>query len=299
MTQRRELTDAQDAMLEHLAYLNYSEGRPASWQDFTDFEVNNKQYRLKWGTIKNNFSYLKRIGKVKLAYRDVNAYYTVAECTMTPHQASVDSGAIKRDLASMIQRMVFDAPAIHDIHLRFCCHGLWNRLSIASSSTSTFSISSFSSSFTLLSIRRVSKDLVVPTMILDARIKGGVTVHKTDTVMVRLACSHYPIHFDNQGMFNLNSSLARIQERLHSMVFNLVDLPHPDTWTVVMWHIGRDSLERYNGEKFEIVWGKLTRVYSKEIEKNRKKCLVIRLERQEYPNDTLRTVVEEKLASSA
>ena len=79
MTQRRELTDAQDAMLEHLAYLNYSEGRPASWQDFTDFEVNNKQYRLKWGTIKNNFSYLKRIGKVKLAYRDVNAYYTVAE----------------------------------------------------------------------------------------------------------------------------------------------------------------------------------------------------------------------------
>jgi hypothetical protein len=100
-------------------------------------------------------------------------------------------------------------------------------------------------------------------------------------------------------MFNLNSSVARIQERLRSLVVNLVDIPHPDTWIVVMWHIARDSLERYNGEKFEIVWGKLTRVYSKEIEKNRKKCLVIRLERQEYPNDPLRAVVEEKLASSA
>ncbi len=297
MTQRRELTEAQEAMLEHFAYLNYSERRPASWQDFICFEVNDKQYRLKWGTIKNNFSYLKRIGRIKLEYKDINAYYILADCAMTRHQASVESGAIKRDLASLIQRMVFDAPAIHDIHLRFYCHGLWNRLSEGSSSISAFSISSFSSSsFTLLSVRCVSKDLVVPTMILDARIKGGITVHKTDTVMVRLACSHYPIHFDNQGMFNLNSSLARIQERLRSLVFNLVDLTHPDTWTVVMWHIGRDSLERYNGEKFEIVWGKLTRVYSKEIEKSRKKYAVIRLEHQEYPNDALRAVVDEKLS---
>ena len=134
-------------------------------------------------------------------------------------------------------------------------------------------------------------------MILDAGIKGGITVHKTDTVMVRLACSHYPIHFDSQGMFNLNSSVARIQERLRSMVFNLVDIPDPDSWTVVMWHIARDSLERYNGEKFEIAWGKLTRVYSKRMEENRKKYYVIRLERQEYPDDTLRAVVDEKLPS--
>jgi len=74
-----------------------------------------------------------------------------------------------------------------------------------------------------------------------------------------------------------------------------------------MWHFGRDSIERYAGEKFEVAWknfhGEWIRVYSKEINeapsadsrKARKRCIV-RTERQETPHDRLHDVVEHKLS---
>jgi hypothetical protein len=93
----------------------------------------------------------------------------------------------------------------------------------------------------------------------------------------------------------------------------LLVIPQCGSWLVTMWHIGFDSLERYTGEKFEVAWedfkGEWIRVYSKQMmminnsvtdtkgRKGSKKRPIIRIEQQEYPNDTLRDAVEARLSS--
>ena len=62
-----------------------------------------------------------------------------------------------------------------------------------------------------------------------------------------------------------------------------------------MWHFGRDALIESSGEKFSITAEQaehiLTRIYVKSIDgKNR-----IRIERQEYPKETVLDAIEEKL----
>ena len=126
---------SQDAMLEHIAYLVFCEKREACWRDFLDFEVGGRRYRLKAGTIRNNLSKLRRQGKIEVAYRSIDSYYTLSghsiqkkSGTMTSHHARV----YKRDLASLIERMAFDKPAVHNIRLRFHCRNIWQRLSVRS-----------------------------------------------------------------------------------------------------------------------------------------------------------------------
>jgi len=363
-------------MLEHMAYLVFSEEREACWRDFLHFEVDGIEYQLASGTIRNNLSKLRRQGKIEVAYRSIDSYYTLlgysiqkssSKMMMTLHPARV----YKRDLATLIEKMAFDTPAAHDIHLRFKCSMIWSTLSVLTSSTSAASSSSSSSIMTpshahaasdaslgspvpqILSTRPVSKDIVLPEMALDTGIKGRVTVHKSDTASVILSCSESPVKFDIGGLVGLSSSLARIEERLilqidraqqrqkqqmrtplsqssfaansaaksavlipqseqKCMNKGILIVPNYSSWTVTMWHIGCDSLERYAGEKFEVSWedftGEWIRVYSKDLvaaassvkrreAKKKKKESIIRLERQEYPNDRLHFAVEQKLSS--
>lgn len=68
------------------------------------------------------------------------------------------------------------------------------------------------------------------------------------------------------------------------------------SWTVTMWHFGRDSLTEYSGERFHITWEeglKVFRIYSKGF-KNKKK-MKIREEIQEYPNKPLKEAFIDKL----
>jgi hypothetical protein len=208
--------------------------------------------------------------------------------------------------------MAFDKPAVHNIRLRFHCRNIWQRLSVRSlvgiNSVEANDNNDDEEVSTPLQRPR-SKDLVLKVMKLDSGITGSITVHKSDVVSVILACSESPINFDNEGMRKLSTSLARIEERLRSMLFNTTtdddeyDIPDSGTWTVTMWHVNRDSPERYDGEKFAVSWedfaGEILRVYSKEIGrgKGKKKRRFLRVERQEYPNDSLRSAVEQKLSS--
>jgi hypothetical protein len=128
-------------------------------------------------------------------------------------------------------------------------------------------------------------------MHLDGKLKAIVTVHKNDTVSVILACSEMPILLDIGGLVRLTMALARIEERLLSLIdvalidvavllndydstskkpsspaahsaimatathsASLLVIPECGSWLVTMWHIGFDSLERYVGEKFEVAW---------------------------------------------
>jgi hypothetical protein len=267
----------------------------------------------------------------------------------------------KPDLAALIERMAFDTPSAHDIHLRFKVGRIWKTLSVLVTlpavtivgnkrpSSDTNANASYSSS-QRLETRAVSKDIVVPVMALESGIKGRLTIHKNDTVSVIFSCSESPIKFNIGGLVRLTCSLVRIEERLRSLIDHaqqqetplvysaelaayrqqrspsitatmtpinnnsstnpkLLIVPHCGSWIVTMWHIAFDSLERYTGEKFEVSWedftGEWIRVYSKYLilDKSAVKWMkkagkrgIIRMERQEYPKDRLRTVVEHKLS---
>ncbi len=65
-----------------------------------------------------------------------------------------------------------------------------------------------------------------------------------------------------------------------------------------MWHVGVDSKDRYAGPIFEETWdhitGEMYRIYSKVIKKE--KTRVLRLERQEHPNNPVHDAVEQMLS---
>jgi hypothetical protein len=356
-------TPSQDAMLEHLAYLVLHQNRPACWRDFQNFMVEGQVYSLKQGTIRNNLSCLRRLGLIEFSYRSIDAYYALPGeiCRKADRMTGPHARVSKPDLAALIQRMAFDTPAAHDIHLRFNVCMIWRTLSVFASPTSfTGNITDDAAAarshasltitrpYVILSTRPVSNDLVLPVMLLDSEIKGMVTVHKNDTVSVILSCSGSPIRFDIGGLVRLSSSLARVEERLLTLIDiaqgqrlasaaplsssfsssnpaaiepsliaetqkdraaekKLFLVPEYGSWIVTMWHIGRDSIQRYTGEKFEVAWedftGEWIRAYSKEMVvcrpgANRGKACkkrFVRIERQEYPNDRLRVAVEHKL----
>ncbi len=68
------------------------------------------------------------------------------------------------------------------------------------------------------------------------------------------------------------------------------------SWTVTMWHFGRDSLTEYSGERFHITWEeglKVFRIYSKKF--HNKEKMKIREEVQEYPNKPLEEAFMNKI----
>src|SRR5688572_25475790 len=139
---------SQDAMLEHMAYLIFCEKQEACWRDFINFEIDGRKYCLAVGTIRNNLSKLRRQGKIEVAYKSIDSYYTFSgyQCKH-PHEMTVNPARVhKRDLAELIERMVFGTPSAHDIHLRFKVHKIYNTLFILTQFSSSSSLTSSSSS---------------------------------------------------------------------------------------------------------------------------------------------------------
>jgi len=69
-----------------------------------------------------------------------------------------------------------------------------------------------------------------------------------------------------------------------------------------MWHFGKDAIESYSEEKFEMNWkdslNVFHHIYFKEYEEKRrreKKTMKVRDEVQEYPNKPLKEALMDKL----
>jgi hypothetical protein len=282
----KHTTPSQDRMLEHMAYLQMSLG--VSQVCASDF----KELNLAYGTIRNNLSDLNDMGLIEKLLRSNIAYYSLPKDSLQNSMTIDHLWVTKRDLALLIKRLVFDSPAVHDNWLKFHRPTIYNTL---------LRLRAHEINKGEIVILPRSKDAVLPREILEnGAIEAGITVHHNDVVSISLACSDHPIHFDIAGLVKLTSSLSRIEERLRSMLFNLIDIPYYGSWIVTMWHIGIDSSkkERYPGPAFEETWdtikGEMCRVYSKVMKKE--KARIIRLERQEYPNNPVHDVVEQMLS---
>src|SRR3954465_9842256 len=101
------------------------------------------------------------------------------------------------------------------------------------------------------------------------------------------------------GLVKLSSSLARVEDRRQLIVneYNATSIqsgrqqylslklnskvPNHMSWTVKMWHFGKDSLTGYSGGRFEITWedswNVFYHVYSKEYEGKRRNKNVMKI----------------------
>jgi hypothetical protein len=300
-----------ELFLKRMRQIVIEEQRPFSFLDFLLFIYNGISYKFDHGTIRNYFSILKKQGKIEHLYTTTVSYYTLAGIkvgkSITHYGAGGKNGFIFNPKTNRFSRYVeslpMDKPGVHNIRLRFTSKGLWKIIPLYSDSDHFIKNVDMKSNRDIVLYDMDFKDHLIKT-----------TIHKTDTVEVIVACSENQILLDLLGLARLNSSLTRIEERLQRVIDEYLKLnlrsniasssleakcPIPDhmSWTVTMWHFGRDSLIAYRGEMFEITWrdalGVFNRIYSKEF-RNKKKVL-IRKEIQEYPNKPLCEAFLEKM----
>ncbi len=62
-----------DIFLERMGCIVFLENRPFCYRDFLNFELNGRDHKFKHGTIRNNFSKLKKDGKIEFVYQSTQA----------------------------------------------------------------------------------------------------------------------------------------------------------------------------------------------------------------------------------
>lgn len=331
-------------MLEHMAYIVLVEKRPFSFKDFFRFKVNAKEYRMRHGTFRNKISKLNKNGTVELLYNSHIAFYTLKghkfgksaithdhtggtisynssnrninnDISITNHNHRSGNGY----LYDLIMNLPLEDNSIHDIRLIFKAKGIWSML------YSHYSNNNNNNHNPELSMNIHNKDILFPTWKLNNDTLIRVTVHKTDTVSIIVACALRPIPINYDGISKFTEVLARTEERITNMIKNIqekskdddknndplnsqnniaaataaasiINIPHFYTWIVTMWHFGADSRLQCTGEKFSITFkdGRdvLLRVYTKQRERHNTR---IRIERQEYPRKSIIDAINEKL----
>jgi hypothetical protein len=310
------MTELDDAMAEHMAYIVFQEHRPFSFRDFLHFEVNEREYNMKHGTFRNKISSLMKKGEVELSYLSGPAFYTLKNVPFGRPQLMTGNHMGGRHghhpIVKLIQDLPVERKALHDIHLKFEVQGLWSLLS----ASSVYKPSSHSKDIRLLSLK-AGGSIIIRT-----------TVHSTDTVSVVVGCSLAPIAVDISGIIRLSNALTRVEERLSRVIETcyysnrgtaqegqptlecrhtpLSPIPEHKDWVVTMWHFGVDASVEYTGERFSATWEvgehALIRGYIKEVvgvqECETRNRNIIRLERQDYPNKTLQDAIQEKLGKA-
>jgi len=282
-----------------------NEHRPVSLLDFLpSFEIEGKKYDMKYSSLRNILSSLRRTHQIQVAFKTKQTFYTLPGITfgskmMTPYHTGVpsSSSADNDSLYRRIQDLPIGKNALHDIHLGFNKEDIWSLLS----ATGSFKINSF------------SKDIRLPVWeIRSLNIK--TTIHHSDTVSVVVGGSYHPIAVDFNGIVRLSNALTSVEERLYNLIQESsmsstapskqddgrLLVPDHMGWIVTMWHFGVDGLTEYTGEKFSCTWevgqNALIRAYTKDFGSGRTH---IRLERQEYPRKSLAYAIEEKLNSTS
>ena len=290
------MSKLEDAMLKHIQNIVNNEYRPFSFKDLFHFEVDGQTYKPSHGTIRNKFSKFNKEGKIELCYIDTIAFYSLPgrkfgkDKLMTDNTTDIINytnskhelykSIRKHSLYSILKDIVFGTRRLHDIHLSFNSEGLWKYLS----------------AIDYYIMRTNSKKAIsFGYFPIERYLSIQVIVQHTDTVNVIVKCSNNPIICDFDGIMRLSDALTRIEERLaaitnnpNNKTFNAeynpseIKIPNKDNWIVTLWHLSRDSIEEYSGEKFHCSWkvakNLFLRIYRKELKVKKN---IIRLEIQE------------------
>ncbi|MGC2680568.1 MAG: hypothetical protein WA323_01790, partial [Candidatus Nitrosopolaris sp.] len=164
-------------------------------------------YHVKYGTLRNILSKLRRTGQIQIDYKTKQTFYTLPGTTfgrpkMTTYHTGVPSLAVDNPIYNLIQNLPIGKNALHDIHLRFSIHDIWSVLALNST----------------LKIDSVSKDIRLPVW-HKRDLVLRTTIHRTDTVSVVVGGSYYPIAVDFNGIIRLSNALTSVEERISILIW--------------------------------------------------------------------------------
>jgi hypothetical protein len=278
---------ARDIILAKMSQIVASEKRPASFHDFLSIDYEGLTYRFRHGTIRNILSKLVKQDKIEHVYTSTAAFYTLKGVkvgkAITPTHTGGHSSAYpslnhyQRKYLQWLLNIPMDKPSIHDVLLNFKIKGLWDIIQM------------YPNNLVKNVDLKNNKDITLHKLDFGNHVVK-TTIHRTDKVSVRIACTYSPIPLDVMGLARLTGSLTRVEERLQGVVDFYVannlrsnklsssltckgPIPNCMTWTAKMWHFGQDSLTSYSGDLFDISWGDslgVFHVYSKIAESKKK-----------------------------
>jgi hypothetical protein len=192
-----------------------------------------------------------------------------------------DSSLRNLPVYKVLEIAYFGKQAIHNLHMVFEIKGLYTLLSNHQELKAKIQGGNESIAFKTYFIEKY-------TVI--------VNVYTTDTVKVIIGCSENPFTLDCNGLIHFTSILTRIEERLQNDIDSYCEtqkynLPSFMDWTIVLWHIGRDTVTEYAGPMFHCKWDlveKITlRIYAKKINNHKR----IRTELQFDPELSLKALL--------
>ncbi|WP_148686365.1 hypothetical protein [Candidatus Nitrosocosmicus hydrocola] len=268
---------AKDSIYLKLKEIVEKSGNDVTYKDFISFDLLGVHYSYTPGTIRNNFSVLRREGKIELVCRSPIAFYTLAglkyEKGMTYRYRGVQNKIVDFYI-KVFKIHGLNDPAIHDIRLKFNIPDIHSILPSIKSNLITNIDKISNKDITLKDIPL--KDIIVKT-----------TVHHSNNVTVMIACSENPIPFNSMGLSTLTSALTRVEERLQRELDTyyqnkldetneydcnngLFKVPHHMSWTVAMWHFGQDSSLGLSGKTFDINWNEVHELYHIYLKKRKK-----------------------------
>jgi hypothetical protein len=297
-----EMSEVDAAMLEHMKYIVQIEARTFSYLDFETFKVRDRWYHVAHGTCRNKFSELVRKGVIQFEYNSKVAYYTLkghhfgTSTKMTSNHMGIlpvtDVTHVTNgmtDLFDYIHTIPIDkVAAVHDIHYKFTVPDIYK-------------IMAQHPRYAKL-LNPVSKDIVLRPEITDG-LKIQSIIHRTDTVTVTIACSSNPVTINDAGVLRASVVLTRAEERLSSKLdecgktlpggYEKIPIPDNRTWTVTMWHFGKDGRFEYSKKGYSLTWGygrEVLRIYTKSLQGQQ----IERRDMQEYPNSPFEVALYEK-----
>jgi hypothetical protein len=287
------------AMKMRIAQIVQKESRPFCIADLKEFEIGGKKYQIKYGTIRNNISLLRKTGFIEPAFRSRPAFYTMRGKTfdkkMTLNRMGVictivDDHVLRQTaIYKWVKNHTFEQQALHNIRLTFHANGIWDIFSKIHPGN----------------IEPNSQDIQLQSLTFVYYIDVIITVHHSDTVSVAISCSNRPIAVQIEDFILLFEVLTRTELRLSGIIYDYnqiyesssnVSIPSFRKWIVKMWHFGVDSIDEYSGKEFEVTFEQgmadLIRIYTKRLVGNKQK---LRVERQEYPNQEVADAIVRKL----
>jgi len=284
------MTELEDAMREHMAFIVNIEHRPFCYKDFSYFEVNGKQYRIAHGTFRNKISKLKRNCEVELITKSNPTFYTLRGCRfdnkilMTSNRTEANKittqKIIRHPLYQILEGTSFGQRAVHDLHLTFKTQGIYNAL--------------LNNPELKTEINSYNKGIRFPYVDID-KFSIILSVYPIDTCQIVIGCSENPILLNFEGVNKLTTTLCRIEERLSNLcVKSSINVPKYNDWTITLWHIGKDSISEYSGKMFHCEWNlaeqMILRIYTKTIENNKNSR--VRIEIQQNPTINIEQLVK-------
>ena len=288
-----------NAMRKRIREIVILEERPFSFLDFKSFVVDDIKYEFKHGVIRNYLSKLTRAGEIEFAYNSGIAFYTLPGRTFAKdvtahhtggpflllHQLPIKSTPIYK----WLKNRRFDKQALHDIRLTLEANGIWMLFCNIHPNL----------------VNNNNQDLRLPSLTFFEYLDIGITIHHSDMVSISIGCSFKPIALDVPDLFQLIEALTRVEVHLTNAINELiahglnaprVSVPRFTTWIVKMWHFGIDSLDEYDKEEFHVTFEEgisdIFRIYTKRM---KDKKIIVRAERQEYPNEDIMLALVKKL----